>query len=205
MNSLSFTPLRKERRIHRDEVRIARGRNWEKAEPWMAALILSCPPASANAGESTLSICGCKPYTVEARVISSEEYRWERIAYCRCGLRCAQLVSRGLFPSTPINPKTAFSVRLLEFLHSVCVRGSCSKYAWAEGLRECLENIYLQEIPPFHRALRDAYMHFISTSSIRDSLFVTARHSMMTKHVTARHSMMTKPPPRPPPRPSPHH
>ena len=138
----------------------------------MAALILGCPPASA--GESILSTCSCKPYTVEAHVISLEEYRWERIAYCRCGLRCAQLVSRGLFPSTPINPKTVFSVCLLEFLHSVCVRGSCSKYAWAEGLRECLENIYLQEIPPFHCALRDAYMHFISMLSIRDSLF--AKH-----------------------------
>ena len=171
LSSVSFTPLRKRRRIHQDEVRIARGRNWEKIEPWMAALMLGRPPL----GESKSGFCGCKPYTVEVRVISLQEYQRERITYCRCGLRCAQLVSRGLFPSTPINPKTVFSVRLLELLHSVCVRGSCSKYAWAEGLRECLENLYLQEIPPFHRAMRDAYMHFISTSSVRDSLF--AQHT----------------------------
>ena len=70
--------------------------------------------------------------------------------YCACGKRCAQLVKHGLFPSTPVRPRTLFAISLLELLHLQAIRGACSKYAWAEGLRDLLKGILGIEILSFH-------------------------------------------------------
>ena len=75
------------------------------------------------------------------------------VDYCACGQRCAQLVKREIFPSTPIRPRTLFSISLLELLHLQSIRGACSKYAWAEGLRDLLEGVLGIEIQPFHASV----------------------------------------------------
>ena len=85
------------------------------------------------------------------------------IDYCACGQRCAQLVKRGLFPSTPIRPRTLFAISLLELLHLQSIRGACSKYAWAEGLRDLLEGMLGIEISPFHASVSSGH---ITTSQL---------------------------------------
>lgn len=59
------------------------------------------------------------------------------------------MINRGMFPSTPVRPQTLFAVEVLQLYHLQSVRGSISKTAWAEGLREQLELKGLKVIPHF--------------------------------------------------------
>jgi hypothetical protein len=155
-------------RWNRNQLLYARLQNWERIEPLMAKLSLGEP----------VPPCNCHEYNIEVRVISPEDYTIETIPFRRCGLRCARLISRGLFPSTPVNPKTVFPINPIDLLWRVVRWGSCSKYAFAEGLRETLENKMHAEVPRFDRAIIDAYKRFVSTSYLRDNIFTAKLDEM---------------------------
>lgn len=160
--------VRKEgkRKRKKDAARIALAKNWERIEGGMSSYELQ--------QLEDIAPCECRGHhAVEVKVISflsescfvfasgvmrvliiSIELKHKLVRYCLCGQRCAQLISEGIFPSTPIRPKIAFEVGVLELYHLQSVRGPISKTAWAEGLREQLELQGLEIIPNFCTQVR---------------------------------------------------
>jgi hypothetical protein len=118
--------------------------------------------------------CNCRwKQSVKVRFISCEHYTLRNVRYCSCGLASSSLFKQGFFPSTPVKPRTVFSIKLLAVLHQQAVRGSISKYAWAEGLRAFHEEELGKVISPFHRLLRDAYHHYVAVMN-----FIHSRSSL---------------------------
>lgn len=159
--------LRKRRRV-KDAARQRLAENWGKIEPWLASYSLGrdyeVPRCECSGVERVevrvISLVGKGNYwreiyhTIDIMLITSTGfiagYRKAIVGYCICGRRCAQLIKHGLFPTTPIKPRTLFSVELLRLLHLQSMRGACSKYAWAEGLRDMLETSINEVIASFH-------------------------------------------------------
>jgi hypothetical protein len=129
--------------------------NWRAAEDRMVDI---------HFGKNLTCTCNWREI-VEVRFISCEQYKVRRVSYCACGLASSLLFNDGFFPSTPVKPRTVFSIKLLALLHQQAVRGSISKYAWAEGLRAFHEEELGKVIPSFHRLLRDAYHHYVAVMS----------------------------------------
>ena len=84
---------------------------------------------------------------------------------CIIGMSSSLLVQLGWFPSSPIKPRTVFSLRLLWILHEMSVRGKMSRFAWAAGLRAALGKEYIKDIPPFDKLLRNAYHHWVAVDN----------------------------------------
>lgn len=106
-------------------------------------------------------ICICAHQeTVDVRFVSMDDYKILPVKYCICGLGSSMLVSHGYFPSSPLKPRTVFSIGLLRTLHVELLRGG-SVFGWGEDLREAHERKLSNKFPPFHQLLRDAYEHFI--------------------------------------------
>jgi hypothetical protein len=133
--------------------RRATAANWIHAEKRMIAFSTSRERAVP---------CDCTPEAVNARFISLESYEVRSVSLCICGRRSSMFVQDGFFPSTPVKPRTFFSLRLLRLLHEQSVRGGASKYAWAAGLRAVHEAYMAKTLPDFYDLLLDAYHHFVA-------------------------------------------
>jgi hypothetical protein len=154
--------------------RQATAANWIKAEKRMVAFRTSgVPPVP----------CDCPTESINARFISLESYEVRTVSLCICGQRSSMFVQEGFFPSTPVKPRTFFSLRLLRVLHEQAIRGGPSKYAWAAGLRAVHEAYMAKTLPDFYYLLLDAYHHFVAVENgveARTSEYLQIREKTIT-------------------------
>ena len=129
---------------------------------------------------------------VKVRHITTETYTCRDIPYCHCTTSASRLISSGFFPSSPGTPRTLFSLKLLRTLHEQSTSYSCSKEAWAGGLRAAFEADNKMVLPDFSRPvyrdiapyswiliytviqLRDAYHHWVATTYQVDTMLESA-------------------------------
>ncbi|KAI5812604.1 hypothetical protein BZA77DRAFT_346979 [Pyronema omphalodes] len=130
--------------------------NWIKAEQRMIAFRTSAQRPV---------LCDCPTEDINARFISLESYEIRMVPLCICGQRSSSFVRDGFSPSTPVKPRTFFSIRLLRLLHEQGIRGGPSKYAWAAGLRAVHEMYMAKTLPDFYDLLLDAYHHFVAVEN----------------------------------------
>lgn len=81
-------------------------------------------------GARVLAVCQI------ALLIITADVRPQKMIICVCSPAADQLLAKGYFPSAPIRPSLAFSLRILEFisLHSLNVAPNVT--AWAETLQQ---------------------------------------------------------------------
>ena len=141
--------------------------NWLKAEKRIVEIL---------SGDGTSFTCQCSTkQSVSVRHISTEGYFVKDIPMCPCGMSSSLLLRNGYFPSSPIKPRTIFSVRLLRLFHEQSIRGKMSRYAWSEGLRAAHEFELGKDIQPFNKLLRTSYHHWVAVNNevqARTSLYL---------------------------------
>jgi hypothetical protein len=114
--------------------------NWREVEKILSEAIYS---RSERA-------CECiRRDVVNVRHITIESYTWRDVPYCQCATSASRLISSRFFPSSPRQPCTVFSLKLLHTLHEQCTRGSISKEAWARRLRAAFEADNKMVLPDF--------------------------------------------------------
>ena len=146
-----FYAIRTKRQRSRAAARQREAENWLKVEKRIVEIL-------SRDGTSFTCQCSTKQ-SVSVRHISTEGYFVKDIPMCPCGMLSSLLLRNGYFPSSPIKPRTIFSVRLLRLFHEQSIRGKMSRYAWSEGLRAAHEFELGKEIQPFNKLLRNSYHH----------------------------------------------
>ena len=91
------------------------------------------------------------------------QWKTERMSFCTCSSneKSAQLISRGFFPSRPINPTICFSLDLLEFFHNLFMEGPVSKRAFAVALVSFHQRRSFNSLPGLIPHFNNAYSHWI--------------------------------------------
>lgn len=122
--------------------RIALSKNWSNVVDVLAREI---------AGIGQTSVCCCfKRQPVEVRFISMDNWEKRLIQYCNCPYSTLPVLRAGFFPSSPVAPRTVFSIHALLILYQQGVRGSIAKTAWIGGLHAVLEEAKMHYIPNFY-------------------------------------------------------
>jgi hypothetical protein len=117
--------------------------NWQRTEAILADMMLK---------DRLPDPCNCtREDTATVRRIDLNSYEHSEFQYCNCPRSSSCLLKEGFFPCSPIKPKTAFSIRLLQLLHEQSVLGSVSKSAWSGGLRALFEREKNAVLPAFDR------------------------------------------------------
>ena len=159
--------IRTKRQRLRAAARQQEAENWLKAENRIVEILSQ---------DGTSFSCRCSTrQTISVRHISTEGYIVKDIPMCPCGLSSSLLLRNGYFPSSPIKPRTIFSVRLLRLFHEQSIRGKMSRYAWSEGLRAAHEFELGKVIQPFNKLLRTSYHHWVAVNNevqVRTSLYL---------------------------------
>jgi len=136
-----------------------RAANWQRTEAILADVMLQ---------NRLPDPCVCaRRDVVTVRCIDLNSYEHREFQYCICNQSTSCLLNEGYFPSAPIKPKTAFSIRLLQLLHKQFVLGYVSRSSWSGGLRaffECEKKVVL---PAFDRE--------VSTPPYRSGVLNTER------------------------------
>ena len=120
-----------------------RAANWQRTEAILANLMLK---------DELPHPCVCaRRDVVTVRCIDLNSYEHRVFEYCICARSCSCLLKEGYFPSAPVKPRTAFSIRLLQLLHEQSVLGYVSRSAWSGGLRALFESEKKAVLPAFDR------------------------------------------------------
>lgn len=113
------------------KLRERRAANWQCTETVLADQMLK---------DELPHPCFCaRRDVVTVRCIDLNSYEHRVFEYCNCARSCSCLLKEGYFPSAPVKPRTAFSIRLLQLLHEQSVLGYVSRSAWSGGLRALFE------------------------------------------------------------------
>ncbi len=138
--------------VPKEEIRKKRNRqamrNWEAILP---ALASGLNQRSAN----PVSSCGCNSERLMT-LVSFSDAKKQAVPFCNCPLWPTTLVASGYFPGSPNKPSMVFEVHMLGVLSTILSRGSISKEAYAEGIREYIQRTNPSLVASFYDQLRDA-------------------------------------------------
>ena len=119
-----------------------RASNWSNTEQLIVTLLKT--PYNAE------QACPClSRQSHEVRFVDLVEYQTGPCSFCGCGSDAGQLACEGWFPSSPVQPGTVFSERLLDLLDAVSVKRPHFRYGFGKALRACLEKKHHAIFPTF--------------------------------------------------------
>ncbi|KAH9807200.1 hypothetical protein DFH28DRAFT_824672, partial [Melampsora americana] len=128
---------REERYAHaREQLR----QSWEEIENSITAAYLHCQYITANWTtkhsylDRTNPDCTCAPNDIYRR------FPMKPVKFCRCKPEAVQLVHQGYLPSTPTQPRTAFSVPLMQLFHNIWKTSVSSATSFIDGLMNFLDD-----------------------------------------------------------------
>jgi hypothetical protein len=136
-----------------------RATNWQRAEAILADVMLK---------DGFPDPCACdRREVVTVRCVDLNSYEHREFQYCNCPQSPSCLLKEGYFPCSPIKPKTAFSIRLLQLLHEQSVLGYVSRSAWSGGLRALFEGEKKTALPAFDREVSTPLHHSVPLNTER--------------------------------------
>ncbi|KAK1223885.1 hypothetical protein PQX77_013219 [Marasmius sp. AFHP31] len=92
------------------------------------------PEEATPASETLCSTGTCTLESATVQVIYFDNHRLKTFRYCRCRSLPQVLITHGLFPTSPSQPRMAISLELLEFYRSLSQHTSDAVTALASGL-----------------------------------------------------------------------
>ncbi|CAK5269531.1 unnamed protein product [Mycena citricolor] len=85
-------------------------------------------------------ICG-RQRDVQVYLLSWHDVQRTLLTYCACCPAAPQLVARGLFPSSPIEPHQAVDMRVLDFAQDLFLNQAPNNRALTKTIKQCLDRL----------------------------------------------------------------
>ncbi|KAH9809487.1 hypothetical protein DFH28DRAFT_1133358 [Melampsora americana] len=124
--------------------------SWEEIENSITAAYLHCQYITANWTtkhsylDRTNPDCTCAPNDIYHCNVDLIDvlgcFPMKPVKFCRCKPEAVQLVHQGYLPSTPTQPRTAFSVPLMQLFHNIWKTSVSSATSFIHSLMNFLNN-----------------------------------------------------------------